>query len=111
VCRRLELAAIKVFTYESSKSTCNIFRGTARNFVREGPVTDDDRVQSLAILHKDHFDVTARFLVFYNRIYVKYLLPVGIEQLQFVESTREKSEQVCFGGGLGLFGPNSGCAT
>jgi len=32
--------------------------GAARNFVREGPVTDHVRFQTLAILHKDHFDVT-----------------------------------------------------
>jgi len=37
--------------------------GAARNFVREGPVTDVVRVQSLAILHEDHFNVTAQFLV------------------------------------------------
>jgi len=35
---------------------------------------------------------------------VKYLLPLGIEQLKFTLSTSEKSEQVCFGGGHGLFG-------
>jgi len=33
-----------------------------------GPVTDVVRVQSLAISHKYHFDVTAQFLVYYNRI-------------------------------------------
>jgi len=43
-------------------------RGAARNFVREGPVTDVVRFQTLAILHKDHFDVTGQFLVCYNRI-------------------------------------------
>jgi len=32
--------------------------GAVRNFVREGPVTDVVRFQILAILHKDHFDVT-----------------------------------------------------
>jgi len=40
--------------------------GAARNFVREGPVTKVVRVQSLVILHKDYFDVTAQFLVYYN---------------------------------------------
>jgi len=34
---------------------------------------------------------------------VKYLLPVGIEQLKLTQSTREKSEQVCFGRGHGFF--------
>jgi len=29
--------------------------GAARIFVRMGPVTDDIRVQSSVILHKDHF--------------------------------------------------------
>ena len=43
-------------------------RGAARNFVREGPVTDVVRFQTLAILHKDLFDVTGQFLVYYNRI-------------------------------------------
>jgi len=34
----------------------------AANFVREGSVTVTDvvRIQSLVILHKDHFDVTAQ---------------------------------------------------
>jgi len=32
--------------------------GAARNYVREGPVTDTVRLQSLAILRKDHFDAT-----------------------------------------------------
>jgi len=44
-------------------------RGAARNFVREGSVTDVVRFQTLAILRKDHFDVTGRFLVYYNRIW------------------------------------------
>jgi len=34
-------------------------RGPARNFVREGPVTDVVRFQTLAILQKNHFDVTS----------------------------------------------------
>jgi len=42
--------------------------GAARNFVREGLVTDVVRFQTLAIFHKDHFDVTRQFLVYYNRI-------------------------------------------
>jgi len=41
---------------------------TAKNFVREMPVTDVVRFQTLAILHKDYFDVTVQFLVYYNRI-------------------------------------------
>ena len=41
---------------------------TARNFVRERPVTDVVRFQTLAILHKDYFDVTVQFLVYYNRV-------------------------------------------
>jgi len=45
-----------------------MYRGAARNFVREGPVTDVIRFQTLAILHKDHFDVTGQLLVCYNRI-------------------------------------------
>jgi len=54
---------------------------TARNFVREMPVTDVVRFQTLAILHKDYFDVTVQFLVYYNRTGydVRYLLPVGID--------------------------------
>ena len=54
---------------------------TARNFVREMPVIDVVRFQILAILHKDYFDVTVQFLVYYNRTGydVKYLLPVGID--------------------------------
>jgi len=47
---------------------CLQIRGAARNFVQEGPVTDVVRFQTLAILHKDHFDVTGQFLVCYNRI-------------------------------------------
>ena len=43
--------------------------GAASNFIREGPVTSVVRDQSSAILHKDHFDVTAQFLVYYNRIW------------------------------------------
>ena len=35
-------------------------RRAARNFVREGPVTDVVRFQSLAILRKDHCDITGR---------------------------------------------------
>jgi len=42
--------------------------GAARNFVRERPVTDVVRFKTLAILHKDYFDVTVQFLVYYNRI-------------------------------------------
>ena len=42
--------------------------GAARNFVREGPVTDVARFQTSAILHKAHFAVTGQFLVYYNRI-------------------------------------------
>jgi len=38
-------------------------RGAAKNFVQEGPVTDVVRVQSLAVLDEDNFDVTAQFLV------------------------------------------------
>jgi len=45
-----------------------VTRGAARNFVREGPVTDVVRFQILAIWHKDHFNVTGQFLVYYNRI-------------------------------------------
>jgi len=41
---------------------------TAKNFVREMPVPDVVRFQTLAILHKDYFDVTVQFLVYYNRI-------------------------------------------
>ena len=42
---------------------------SARNFVREGPaITDVVRVQSLAIFHADHFDVTVQLLVYYHRI-------------------------------------------
>jgi len=41
---------------------------TARNFVRERPVTDVVRFQTLAILRKDYFDITVQFLVYYNRI-------------------------------------------
>jgi len=33
-----------------------------------GPVADVVRFQTLANLHKDHFDVTGQFLVYYNRI-------------------------------------------
>jgi len=44
-------------------------RGAAKNFVREGPVTDVVRFQTSAILHKDHFAVTGHFLVCYNRIW------------------------------------------
>ena len=47
---------------------CTI-RGAARNFVWEGSLTDIVRFQTLAILHKDHFDVTGQFLVYYNRIW------------------------------------------
>ena len=54
---------------------------TAKNFVQERPVTDVVRFKTLAILHKDYFDVTVQFLVYYNRTGydVKYLLPVGID--------------------------------
>jgi len=44
-------------------------RGATRNFFREGPVTDVVRFHTLAVLHKDHFDVTGQFLVYYNRIW------------------------------------------
>jgi len=37
--------------------------GADTNFCSGGPVTDVVRVQSLPILRKDHFDVTAPFLV------------------------------------------------
>jgi len=43
-------------------------QGAARNFVREGPVADVVRLQTLAILHKDYFNVTGKFLICYNRI-------------------------------------------
>ena len=42
---------------------------TAKNFVQERPVTDVVRFQTLAILHKNYFDVTVQFLVYYNRIW------------------------------------------
>jgi len=38
----------------------NSYQWRRQDFVREGPVTDVVRVQSLAILHKDHFEVTAQ---------------------------------------------------
>jgi len=46
--------------------------GGARNFVREGPVTDIIRLQSLAILHKDHFDVQLNFWSITTGYYMKY---------------------------------------
>jgi len=50
-------------------SSCDVVpRGAAKNFVREGPVTDLVRFQTLAILHKDHSDVIGQFLVYNNRI-------------------------------------------
>jgi len=45
--------------------------GATRNFVLEGPDPDVVRFQTLAILHKHHFDVTGQFLVYYNRIWRK----------------------------------------
>ena len=54
--------------------------GAARNFVREGPVTKVVRVQSLVILHKDYFDVTAQFLVYYNSTWRQISSPVGINK-------------------------------
>jgi len=44
-------------------------RGAAKEFCSGGPVTDVVRFQTLAILHKDHFDVTGQFLVYYNRMW------------------------------------------
>jgi len=44
-----------------------VTRGAARNDVREGPVTDVVRFQTVGIFHKDHFDVTGQSLVNYNR--------------------------------------------
>jgi len=52
-----------------TSTTTVLNRGAARNFVREGPVTDVVRCQTLTILHKDHFDVTGQFLVCYNWIW------------------------------------------
>jgi len=49
---------------------------------REGPVTDVVRVQSLAILHKEHIDVTTQFPVYQNRIWRQ--IPVVIKQLKLV---------------------------
>ena len=43
--------------------------GAVRDFVRGWPVTSVVRVHFLVILHKDYFDVTAQFLVYYNRIW------------------------------------------
>jgi len=43
-----------------------LLSGAARNFIREGPVTDVVRFHTLAFLHKDHFD--GQFLVYYNRM-------------------------------------------
>jgi len=55
--------------------------GAARNFVREGPVTDVIRVESLAILHKDHFDaIQLNFWSITTGCGVKHLLLVSINK-------------------------------
>jgi len=46
----------KLYAFKTIQSVS--VRGAARNFVRDGPVTDVVRFQTLVILHKDHFDVT-----------------------------------------------------
>ena len=51
---------------------------TARNFVRERPVTDVVRFQTLAILHKDHLMSLDNFWSITTGYDVKYLLPIGI---------------------------------
>ena len=69
------------FSFDFDNKKCgkcvDCIRGAAMNFVREGPVTDVVRFQTLAILHKDHFDVTGQITTGYD---VKYLLPVGIDK-------------------------------
>jgi len=45
-----------------------ISQGRSQEFCSGGPVTDVARFQTLAILHKDHFDITGQLLVYYNRI-------------------------------------------
>jgi len=46
----------------------SVASGAVWNFVREGPVIDVIRFQTLAISHKDHFDAIGQFLVYYNKI-------------------------------------------
>jgi len=60
---------LSTFTRISENKSSTATRGAARNFVRERPFTDVVRFQTLAILHKDHFDVTGQFMVYYNRIW------------------------------------------
>jgi len=75
--------------------------GAAWNF-REGPVTDVVRVQSLTVLHKDHFDVTVQFLVYYNmmsNIFCQSALNSWNEW-----TAPAKILASCFGGGHDLFG-------
>jgi len=50
---------------------CVYIRGASRNFVPEGPVSDVVRFQTLAILHKDPFDVTGQSLVNCNMIWLQ----------------------------------------
>jgi len=54
--------------------------GAARKYFREESVTDVVRFHTLAILHKDHFDVTGQFLVLLQQDIAKYLLLVGINK-------------------------------
>jgi len=55
-------------------------RGAARNFVREGPVTDVVKFRTLAILHKIFLMSLVNFWSITTGYDVKYLLPVGIDK-------------------------------
>jgi len=55
-------------------------RGAARNFVREGPVTDVVRFQTLAICTKIILMSLVNFWSITTGYDVKYLLQVGIDK-------------------------------
>jgi len=68
---KLKLSTTKTVSavfHLNNKEAKHELRGAAKNFVRERPATDVVRFQTLAILHKDLFDVTGQFLVYYNTI-------------------------------------------
>jgi len=67
IVKKLKRSGLFNFLYHLFRSGGPVASGAARNFVREGPITDVVIVQFLAILHKDHFYVAAQFLVCYNK--------------------------------------------
>jgi len=82
---KLDILASLLLQMRSSSTSWRVFwilrRGAAKNFVREGPVTDVVRFQTLAICTKVILMSLVNSWSITTGYDVSYLLPVGIDNL------------------------------